>query len=187
MKKENLFLTLLFLTYLLNGQNLIKGQIVDQYGEEFIADVSINNKEIEVDFETGKFEFETFENKIEIDIKFQFYLSIRYQLEFNNKFTDLGKIYLISDSFWFDGPKNGIITGNYKSGKPKYRIEIKKWDSHGKTEFYNKEGILTQKIIYKNGKPKNIFIRKDGVMQELKFEFNKKEKLLTVPNNGYKK
>ncbi len=105
MKKENLLLILLLFTSLLNSQNLIKGQIVDQYGNEFIAFVKVNNERIDVDFETGKFELETFENNIEIEIEFQFYLNIKYQLKLNNKKTDLGKIYLVSEIFWLDGPK----------------------------------------------------------------------------------
>ena len=154
MKKGTLFLILLFSTILLYGQNLIKGQIVDQYGKEFIADVSVNNQKIEVDFDTGEFEFETFEKNIEIEVKFQSYLNIKYQLELHKKVTELGKIYLVSEIFWLDGPKNGIITGMYKSGKTEYKIELKNWNFNGKSEYYNKDGQLTQRIIYKRGKPK---------------------------------
>jgi len=182
MKKGTLFLILLLFSILLNGQNLIKGQIVNQYGEEFIADITINNQKIKVDFDTGKFEFETDENSIEIDIKFQFYLNMKYRVELNKKLTDLGKIYLVSEIFWLDGPKNGIITGEYKTGIRKYKIELRKWDFNRISEYYNEKGELTQKIIYRKGKPKNIFVRKNGVIEEMKFEFNKKERLLTVPN-----
>ena len=182
MKKGTLFLILLLFSILLNGQNLIKGQIVDQYGEEFIADITINQQKIKVDFDTGKFEFETNENSIEIDIKFQFYLNMKYRVELNNKITDLGKIYLVSGIFWLDGPKNGIISGKYKNGITKYKIELKKWDFNGISEYYNEKGKLTQKIIYKKGKPKNIFVRKNEIIEELKFEFDKKKRLLTVPN-----
>jgi hypothetical protein len=116
MKKECIFIILLLFTFLLNAQNLIKGQIVDQYGNEFIACIKVNNKEINVDFETGKFKLETFEKNVEIIIELQFYLSIKYQLKLDNKLTDLGKIYLTSEMFWSDGPKKGIIKGEYKTG-----------------------------------------------------------------------
>ena len=184
MKKEILFLILLLFSILSNGQNLIKGQIVDQYGENFIAEILINNQKIDVDFDTGKFEFETNEKSLEINIKFQFYLNMKYQVELNKKLTDLGKIYLISEIFWLDGPKNGVINGEYETGITKYRIELKKWDFNGKSEYFNKKGELSQKIIYKKGKPKKVFTRKNGGMQKLKFEFNKKNRLLTVPNTS---
>jgi len=182
MKKETLFLILLLFSILLNGQNLIKGQIVDQYGDEFIAEILINNQKIEVNYETGIFEFETNEQSLEINIKFQFYLNIKYQVELNKKLTDLGKIYLISERFWLDGPKNGVITGEYESGITKYRIELKKWDFNGISEYFNKKGELTQKIIYKRRIPKEIYNRKNGVMKKLDFKFDKRKRKITVPN-----
>ena len=183
MKKKILFLILLLFSILSYGQNLIKGQIVDQYENGFIADILINNQKIEVDFDTGKFEFETSQKNLEIDIKFQFYLNMKYQLKLNNKITDLGKIFLVTERFWLDGPKNGIISGKYKNGITKYKIELKKWDFNGSSEYFNKRGELTQKIIYKKGKPKKILVRKNGEIKELKFEFNRKKRILTVPNN----
>ena len=182
MKKTTTFLILFLFSILLNGQNLIKGQIVDQYGNDFIADIIINNQKVDVDFDTGTFEFETEEKNAVISIKFQFYLNMEYNIELNKKLTDLGKIYLISEIFWLDGPKKGTITGNYKSGITKYKIELKNWNFNGLTEYFNDKGELTQKIIYKRGQPKEIYNRKDGVMKKFDFEFDKGKRKITVPN-----
>ena len=186
MKKKLLILFLALFTILINGQNKIKGQLIDSYGETTIAEIKVNNGELQIDFDSGKFEIKTDNNSI-IEIEFIYFgdFKLKYIIENNSKIIDLGKIHLIESNNWFDGPKNGHIKGKYDSGIIKYNREIRNWKLNGVSEFYNKKGELTQKVIFKKNIPIEIYIRNDnGEMKEFKFEFDKKTWTLTVPNNS---
>ncbi|MHB1107668.1 MAG: hypothetical protein ACYCZ2_15030 [Lutibacter sp.] len=67
-----------------------------------------------------------------------------------------------------------------------YKREIRNWKLNGFSEFFNKNGKLTQKVVFKRGIPIKIHILENGIMKELNYEFDKKTRtiVITVPNNS---
>ena len=185
MKKELLTIILILFSILLYGQNKIKGQLINEFGENGWAEIFLNNDSTKWMSYDGTIDLETSKKGLnEITFKYFGHFTTKIIIDCNKDITDLGKIHLIIGQFWLDGPKTGIIDELYDSGLLKYRIEIKKWRQHGVSEFYNIDGELTQKLHYKKGKLLRIFVRENGNMKELKFEFSKKGEIITIPNTA---
>ncbi|AUC15765.1 hypothetical protein BTO06_12135 [Tenacibaculum sp. SZ-18] len=182
---KKILLTFFILSYSIisSGQSKIKGQLFDEYGNAAWAEIFINGEPTEWMSYNGIINLVCTENGInEITFKYFGHYITKIKVECNDDIVDLGEIYLISGNFWLDGPKNGFISDNYKNGKVKYKINIKRWKPHGDSKFYNSKGELTQRLIYKKGKLLKIYIRENGKLNELKFEITKKGEILTVPN-----
>ena len=181
------FITSLFVAIAIyvNGQSNIKGHLIDEYGNDGWAEVYLNGEPTKwMDYD-GIINLKTSKKGLnEITFRYFGHFITKIKFECVNEVVDLGNIYLISDHFWFDGPKNGIITEKYDSGKTKYLIPIKKWKIHGSAEYYNRNGELTQKLSFKKGKLQNILVRENDSMIEIDFEISKNGEILTVPNIG---
>ncbi|NLP59352.1 hypothetical protein [Lutibacter sp. B1] len=185
MKKKLLTIFLIIFTILLYGQNKIKGQLIDPYGEIGFSEIKVNNEKIQFDFDSGKFEIETSKNEnIEIDFTLPGYFKLKYIIESKNEMIDLDKVHLIECENWLHGPKKGIIKDKSDSGVIESERKIRNWKLHGISKFYNKSGELTQRILFKKNKPIKIYILENGIMKKLKFEFDEKNKIITVPNNS---
>jgi antitoxin component YwqK of YwqJK toxin-antitoxin module len=157
--------------------------LIDKYGESGWAEIYLNGKPTKWMNYNGKIELETSKKGLnEIVFKHYGYITSKIIIECNQNETNIGKVYLISEKFWLDGPKNGFIDETYESGKTKYKIGIKNWKLNGESKFYNKNGILTQKLIYKKGKLIKIKVRENENLKEIKFELLKNGEILTVPN-----
>ncbi len=179
-----IFFILCYSTFL-SGQSKIKGQLFDAYGNTAWAEIFINGKPTKWMNYDGAINLVCSNNGInEITFKYFGHYITKIKVECHNNIVDLGSIHLISGHFWLDGPKNGIISDTYKNRKTKYRVNIKRWNPHGESKFYNSKRELTQKLIHKKGKLLNIYIKENGKLKELKFEITKKGEILTVPNNG---
>jgi antitoxin component YwqK of YwqJK toxin-antitoxin module len=169
------------------SQLKIKGEFIDSYGEKTLTKIDKKSGEMFYDFDNETFTVETTQ-KSRIEILFENLdgFKIKYILKNVDNGYDLGKVHLIENRNWFDGPKNGIITRKYNSGKIQYKREIRNWKLNGFSEFFNKKGKLTQKVVFKRGIPIKIHILENGIMKELNYEFDKKTRtiVITVPNNS---
>lgn len=183
MKTKLLIIILLIFTNLSNAQNKIKGILINEYGQSGWAEIYLNGKPTKWMNYNGKFELETFKKGLnEVIFKYYGHYITKIKVECNQNTIDLGNVYLISEKFWLDGPKNGFISDTYENGKTKYEVNIKKWNYHGESKFYNSSGKITQKLIHKKGKLLRIFVRKNEKLKELKFEITENGEILTVPN-----
>ena len=169
---------------MLNGQSKIKGELINEFGENGWAEILLNGKPTKWMNYDGKIDLETSQKGLnEITLKYFGHITTKIKVDCNEDFTDLGKIYLISGYFWLDGPKNGFITETYESGLPKYKVGIKNWKLNGESDFYDKNGVLTQKLLFKKGKLLKIQVRENDKLKDLKFEFTKNDEIITVYNN----
>jgi len=150
-----------------NAQCTIKGKLIDRYGKNGWFDYKINGEKSSWPIEDGNFEFSDLKNGLnEIEFFGFGYLPFKIICNCNNEVIDLKEVYLISSTFWLDGPKNGIIINRYDNGNIKDSIFIKRFSLRD-AKFYNEQDILTQEITWGKGKKNKVLVYRNGEMVKL--------------------
>lgn len=168
-----------------NGQITIKGQLIDEYGDNGWAEVYLNGKRTKWLSHDGKVNLTSYQKGInELTFKYYGHFVTKIKIEGSTDTIDLGNIFLINHHFWLDGPKTGVISGNYSNGQTKYIVNIKNWALHGESTYYNSNGEISQMLSFKKGKLLKIHIRENGHLKEMDFELTKKGEVLIVKVNS---
>jgi hypothetical protein len=171
------FVLIALSTHSFSQQLVVKGQVVDAYGNSINPRIQIASNNLNsVD---GKFEVQ-FNPSSYLYISHIGYFDIELQVKTSAELTNLGDVYMIENVNWIDGPKNGTLKDYYPSGSIKYIREVRKWKLHGVSEFYNTEGRVTQRILFRNGMPINIEILRTNTLSRLNFSFDRKRKIISI-------
>jgi len=153
----------------LRAQSKITGQVVDAYGDLITPKIQ---KDSVVAFSSeGYFEIRS-EMPTEICISHIGYFNLRLKFNKAQGSIDLGKIYMIEDRNWLDGPQNGYIENHYSSGKIQYKSTIRKGMLDGLSEFYDSNGQIVQQIFFKKNRPVKIMMFRGTSLEYLKFNFD---------------
>lgn len=173
-----LFFALLILsTFSFSQQLVIRGQVVDAYGDTIDPRIQFgSNNVISID---GKFESQ-YQSSSYLHISHIGYFDIELQVNTDAELTNLGNISMIENMNWLDGPKNGTLKGHYTSGIIKYNREVRNWKLHGVSEFYNTDGKVTQRILFRKGMPISISVLRADTLSRIDFGFDKKRQVISI-------
>ena len=150
----------------------VTGSLIDRYGNNGWAEIRLNGKKGPWVGQDGNFEITDVPNgEFEIRLKYFGYRDIILKCHCDTQNIELGRIYMISDRFWLDGPKKGYIVNHYSNGSLKDSVSIKKYQLHN-SKFYNQTGVMSQQLVFDKNRLQKIFINQFGQINELEFEID---------------
>lgn len=167
----------------------ISGQLNSPFGTSISeAEVFINNISIINPNADGSFTIHSEEAIKSLTIYSFLYIPIFIECDVNNQNINLGNIYLIPKIIWSDKKKNRYLLEhidnskfkgkNHKNAKKERHTNQKRWIIHGKSKFYDVNGKIQTKLIYRNGMLVAIKRKNKRRWQKNKVQINDKSQII---------